>query len=304
MKIAIIGAGAMGSLYGGYLNKSGNEVYLIDVWKEHVDAINTNGLQIEEPSGAIYTYPKAVTQASLAGIVELAVVFVKSIMTYKALEANKAVIGPDTMVLSLQNGYGNIEEIEKFVGKDHIIAGTTAHGATMLGPGKIKHAGVGDTHIGSVLKGKEDRIMQIVEVFKEAGFAIDVSDNVMKLIWEKLIINVGINALTAAVGMKNGELLDFDETKEIMELLVYEAVNTANANGMDFNRKESFEKVKMVAERTAQNKSSMLQDIANKRKTEIEMINGAIVREGQKNKISTPVNKVLLNMIRIMEKKY
>ncbi|MBI6875503.1 ketopantoate reductase family protein [Clostridium aciditolerans] len=301
MKIAIIGAGAMGSLYGGYLSRAGEDVYLVDIWQSHIDEINSNGLIIKEGEEEIVVYPKAFSKAEEIGSVDLAIIFVKSILTEKALANNKAILGSNTLVMSLQNGYGNIEQIEKYVKSENIIAGTTAHGATMLGPGNIKHAGNGVTHIGWLKNNKNNSIEQIAAALKRAGFDTNISDNVMELIWSKLIVNVGINALTAILEVENGKLLDIDETKYLMKLAVEEAIDVAEALGVKFNRDETIEKVMQVAYNTAENKSSMLQDILNKRKTEIETINGAIVREGIKHFVKTPVNTVLLNLIKAKE---
>lgn len=301
MKIAIIGAGAMGSLYGGYLSRAGEEVYLVDVWQSHVDEVNNNGLVIKEKEDEIIAYPKAFSKAEEIGSVDLAIIFVKSILTEKALASNKAILGNDTLVMSLQNGYGNIEQIEKYVKGENIIAGTTAHGATMLGPGKVKHAGSGITHIGWVKNNNNDSIDKIATTLKRAGFDTNVSDNVMELIWSKLIINVGINALTAILEVENGKLLNMNETKYLMKLAVEEAINVAETLGIKFNKDETIQKVEQVAYNTSGNKSSMLQDILNKRKTEIDTINGAIVKEGMKHFVKTPVNTVLLNIIKAKE---
>lgn len=303
MKIAVIGAGAMGSLYGGYLSKVSNEVYLVDVWQQHVDAINTEGLFIQENDETVVVHPKAISSASSIGYVDLAIVFVKSIITGSALKRNLALIGPNTIVLSLQNGYGNIEQIAEYVSVNNIIAGTTAHGSTILGPAHIVHAGIGETHIGWVRNKKNDRINNIAEIMRKAGFKTLVSDNVMELIWSKLIINVGINALTAILKVKNGNLLEQEETKLIMRMAILEAVNVANAMGYNFNVEEMVKKVMEVSFATSENKSSMLQDILNKRKTEIDTINGAIVKEGQKYLVDTTVNLVLTNLIKTLEKK-
>jgi len=302
MKIAVIGAGAMGSLYGGYLSKVSDEVYLVDVWQQHVDSINAEGLSIQEKDKNIVVNPRAVSSAESVGYVDLAIVFVKSIITGSALEKNAALLGPDTIVLSLQNGYGNIEQIAEYVKIDNIIAGTTAHGATMLAPAHIKHAGIGETHIGWVQNKNDDRIDGIAEILQKAGFETVVSDNVMELIWSKLIINVGINALTAILKVQNGGLLKQQETRILMRMAILEAVNVAKSAGIDFNGEEMVNKVMDVAFATEENKSSMLQDILNNRKTEIDTINGAIVKEGQKYSVDTTVNLVLTNLVKALEK--
>lgn len=302
MKIAVIGAGAMGSLYGGYLSIVSEDVYLVDVWQEHVDAINEEGLNIQEKDKDVVMHPKAVSSAEGVGYVDLAIVFVKSIITGKALEKNSALLGPDTIVLSLQNGYGNIDQICKYVKVDNVIAGTTAHGATMLGPAHIKHGGIGETHIGWVVEKEDKRIDNVARILRDGGFDTVISDNVMELIWSKLIINVGINALTAILRVENGGLLKLEETKDLMRMAVEEAVKVAKASGVTFDERNMVKKVMEVAYKTSENKSSMLQDILNKRKTEIDTINGAIVKEGEKHLVDAPVNLVLTNIIKSIEK--
>jgi 2-dehydropantoate 2-reductase len=302
MKIARIGSGAMGSLYGGYLSKAGNEVYLVDIWKEHIENINNQGLKILEKDDVVNVTPKGVIDSKEVGKVDLAVVFVKSIATQKALESNSSIFGDDTMVLSLQNGYGNVEDIEKFVKADNIIAGTTSHGATLLGPGKIKHAGKGKTIIGKAKGETDDRVNKIKEMLEDAGFETEVSDNVMELIWSKLLVNIGINALTAVLEIENGRLTEWEESEDLVALAVREAVKVANNSGLQFNDEEEIEHVLEIAKATAENKSSMYQDILNKRKTEIEKINGAVVKIGKEIGIETPVNETLTNLVKIKEK--
>ena len=303
MKIAIIGAGAMGSLYGGYLSRTEEEVYLIDIWKEHVDEINSHGLSIQEKDGELLVHPKAFMNPEEIGTVDLVIVFVKSFLTGKAMEKNLALLGQDTIVMSLQNGYGNLEQIAEYVRIENIIAGTTAHGASMLSPGHIRHGGSGDTQIGWVRNGDGDRINEIAGVLRGAGFATVVSADVMELVWSKLIVNVGINALTALLRVKNGELLRMDETRELMRMAVLEAVEVAAAAGVKFDAEEMARKVVEIAFATGENTSSMLQDILNNRKTEIDSINGAIVEEGRKYSILTPVNSVLTKLVRALEKR-
>lgn len=302
MKIAIIGAGAMGSLYGGYLDRVEDEVYLVDIWKEHVDAINDSGLIIEEKERQLRLHPKASTGSSDIGKVDLAIVFVKSFLTGKAMEASTAIMNRDTVVMSLQNGFGNIDQIAEYVRRENIIAGTTSHGASVLSPGRIRHSGSGDTHIGWVLNDDEDRINAIAELLRRAGFVTAVEKNVMEILWSKLIVNAGINALTAVLGVRNRELLRMEETKDILRMAVLEAVEVAAASGVNFDGGEMVKKVMGVAFATGDNYSSMLQDIMSKRKTEIDTINGAIVREGRKQSVGTTVNSVLTNLVRAKEK--
>lgn len=304
LKIAIIGAGSMGSIYGGFLAEAGNEVYFIDVYKEHVDNINKHGLYIEDPNGIRYIKGiKATTNAEEVGVVDLAIVFVKSTITDIAVQQNKSIIGENTTVLTLQNGLGNIEKISAVVPVEQIIAGTTSHGSSMLGPGKVRHAGHGDTVIGELDGSITDRINLIAKTFKEAKLdPVTVSDNVMGVIWDKLLVNLGINAVTALTGLKNGQILDYPETEWIAVEAVKEGVKIAEAKGIKLGYPNAVEHFKEVAKNTGENISSMLADILNGRKTEIMNISGAIVREGEKYNIDTPVNKVLTNLVLMKEK--
>lgn len=304
MKIAIVGAGAMGCLYGAKLSAvSTNEVYLLDVWKDHVDAINAQGLMMEEQGNFInYDRVKASSDAENVGPCDLAIVFVKSTLTSLAVKSNKAVFGPDTMALTLQNGLGNIDLIREVVGNDRVIAGTTAHGATMLGPGKMRHAGSGKTIIGELDGSLSPRIEKVAQVLIEAGMDTDISDNVLGLVWDKLLVNVGINALTGITQLHNGELLKHQEIEELLEAAVKEAIEVASAKGIKLSFHDPVAHTKDVCIATATNKSSMLQDVLNHKQTEIDMINGAIVREGLTVGVSTPVNKVLTNLVKFIQK--
>ncbi len=303
MKIAIIGAGAMGCLYGAKLSASGeNSVYLLDVWQEHVDEINMRGLQMEEADSMItYEHVKASSDAETVGVVDLAIIFVKSTLTKIATESNKVVFGPNTVALTLQNGLGNIDLISQVIGSENIIAGTTAHGATMLGPGKMRHAGSGKTIIGEISGETSDRIKYISDTLNMAGMETEISDNVLGLVWDKLMVNVGINALTGITKLHNGELLNFTMVEELLEKAVLEAKAVAEAKGIKLGYADPVQHTKDVCVATAANKSSMLQDVLNQKKTEIDMINGAIVREGKTLGIATPVNLVLTNLIKYFE---
>ncbi len=303
MKIAMIGAGAMGCLYGAKLSAvSENQVYLIDVWKEHIDAINQHGLMMEEDGETFqYTGVKGVVDANQAGICDLAIVFVKSTLTGEAVKGNKAVFGPDTVALTLQNGLGNIDQIRAEIGEDNVIAGTTAHGATMLEPGKMRHAGKGKTIIGEITGEPTERVEKIQSVFREAGFETEISSNILGLVWDKLLVNVGINALTAISRLHNGQLLDHPELVQLLEAAVSEASAVAAVKGIPLSHEDPVAHTKTVCAATASNKSSMLQDILNHRQTEIDMINGAILREGASAGVSTPVNLVLTNLVRYLQ---
>jgi len=216
--------------------------------------------------------------------------------------------------LTLQNGIGNIETISEIVGEERVIAGVTSQGATLLGNGHIRHAGVGDTAIGywqassrkSSKKWKIPRrvLEDIAGVLKSAGFKTKVTDKVKDLIWSKLIINVGINSLTAITRLNNGRLVEYEGTRQILKLAVLEAAKIARRKRITLTYSDPIKKVESVCVATAGNISSMLQDALRKRKTEIDYINGAIVREGENLEIATPINKVLTEAVKTIEESY
>lgn len=182
MKIGLLGCGAMGSLYGGYLSKA-HEVYVCDVWKEHIEAIKANGIRLDEPEGetAVFTPKFATTDPSEIGPVDIMIVFVKYMMLEDALRNAKSMIGENTIVLSLQNGIGNYDEIAKVVPEEQICCGTTAHGCTFLEPGHVRHTGRGVTNVGT-LKGPFSNAQKVAEALQAAGFEAVAHENVMQLI--------------------------------------------------------------------------------------------------------------------------
>jgi 2-dehydropantoate 2-reductase len=305
MKIAIIGSGAMGSVYGGILAEAGNEVHLIDIFEEHINKINEHGLCIVENGQERYIKNISATMdAKQVGAVDLAIVFVKSTITDIGVKQNKDVIGENTIVLTLQNGLGNIEKINKLVNLNQIIAGTSANGASMIEPGKINHAGNGGTIIGEIDGSITTRIRELKTLLDlEKLGPCTISENVMGLIWDKLLVNAGVNPLTALTGLKNGQLLDFEESTQILEELVNEGIEVAKALGIKLSYTNS-DNCKGVCRATSNNTSSMLADVQNQRRTEIMNINGMLVKEGRKLNIKTPVNELMTNLVLLKEKSY
>jgi 2-dehydropantoate 2-reductase len=305
MKIAIVGAGAMGSLFGALLTEVQNEVWLYDVWAEHVHAINDSGLSIERLGKTRRVRINATTNPENIGHAELVIVFVKSTQTRSASEPAAELAAQDGSVMTLQNGMGNADIISEWVDPARILAGTTSHGATMIGPGKIRHAGAGATIIGSWSKSKQEfmRARYFSEFFTQAGIQTDAVEDVHKVVWNKLLINVGINAITALTGITNGQVLDLKVTREMSRSAVEEAMSVACALGIDVNP-DAVDQVFKVAKATDVNRSSMGQDADNQRQTEISAINGYIVREADKLGLNVPVNRTLTALVETLQFHY
>jgi 2-dehydropantoate 2-reductase len=298
-----MGAGAIGSLFGGLLTLSGEDVWLVSTGKAHVDTMRSAGLTIENGKKLQIVRVNATTDVTSLGKADLVLFFVKTYQTEKAVSDSLVLQKESTIFLSLQNGLGNEEAICKKVDRRKVILGVTGQGATYLGPGHIRHAGWGETQIGELEGGITERANQIAQMFQKAGISTRVSSKIQDLIWEKLFVNVGINALTALTGLKNGQLLDYPETVRLMEALVFEAVEVARKKGIRIEG-DPIEKVKAVAEVTRGNRSSMGQDFDHRRKTEIEAINGAVVREAERLGISVPFNQAITDLVKVIEKSF
>jgi 2-dehydropantoate 2-reductase len=300
MRVVIVGAGAMGCLFGAHLSAVA-DVALIDPWKEHVDAL-VRGLAITGLDGATRVIPLRAGRdaASVPGGADLALVFVKARQTAWAAGQASAVLKDSGLALTLQNGVGNLEVVAEAVGPARAVQGVTAHGATLLGPGRVRHAGTGPTHL-ATRADIHARVSEIARVFAAAGFQTHVADDVESLVWGKLIANVGVNALTALLRVPNGIVADVPEARAMLVAAVEEAVAVARAKGIRLAQVSPVEHVLGVARATGPNRSSMFQDVLRGAPTEVDVINGAIVRDGERLGIPTPVNRVLVGLVRALE---
>jgi len=298
MKIAVIGAGAMGSIYGAHLAEVGEDVCLVDIWEEHVNAITRKGLTISSDAGNRTVRLRAVSNALSVGPTDFILFFVKSNATAEAARSALGMLGDDTFALTLQNGIGNVETLAGILGPDRILAGTSASGGTVLGPGHIRHAGSGATTLGEISGETTPRLEKLARAFQRAGLRPELSDNIQGVLWTKLIVNAGINALTALARVKNGQLMEISELEELMSLAVAEAVAVAARKDIKLVTPNPLQHVKHIAVATGQNISSMRQDVEKGRFTEIDVINGAVCRHGEMLGIPTPVNLVLTKLIK------
>ena len=302
MKIGVIGAGAMGSLYGGRLAQAGGEVLLYDIARAHVEAVNAAGLAIEElGSGEVSTVrvPATMEPRKLAGA-DFLIVFVKSSATASVAERFAPLAKGSAVAVTLQNGLGNEQILRRAFGPERTAAGVTSQGATFLGPGRIRHAGVGPTHL-AMSDRRNEKLAPLVEALSRAGFETHLESSVENLVWSKLVINVGINALTALTGLPNGRLLELPQTRALMADLVAEAVRVAQARGIALTYPEPLAMVYTVAEKTGRNRSSMLQDFDRLAPSEIDAINGAILREAEELGIEVPVNRTVTRLIQALD---
>lgn len=309
MKILILGTGAMGCLFGGKLRQTGVDVTLFNHrMNDHVRAIKENGLLIQEkdhtPSKIMI--PVITDSTELADNYDLVICLVKSFATEAVLKQIAPILSPNTLLLTLQNGIGNAEVVEKFVPKSQIVVGGTVAGAGIIEPGRIARRGWGKTSIGSALGGSHERMLQdISALFTASGLQTEVVPDVMSVIWSKLLVNIAYNGLTAVTRLTNGDAIRTDYGKELARKLVEEAVRVAEAQGIRLLYDQPVDEViRLGDEEIGANKSSMLTDVLLQRKTEIESINGAIVKLGKQMSVATPYNNMLTLLIQVMEGSY
>jgi len=305
MKIVVVGPGAMGCLISAFLSKSvSDEIWLLDKDEQRAKKLDQQGITLEGVSGNWKADVKVTSDTKEIGKVDLVIVCVKSYDTKGAILHSKPLLDDRTQVLTLQNGIGNIEVISEVVGSDRVIGGVTNQGVTLIDVGHIRHAGIGETVIGRMDGKIPVELRAIREVFNKVGLEMRISRDIKGLLWSKLIINVGINALTAITRLNNGRLVEFEGTRKILRDAVTEAVRIAKRKRIKLIYDDPLAKVEAVCEATAQNISSMLQDVLKKKRTEIDFINDVIVRQGQSLGIPTPVNSILVDLIKTIESTY
>jgi len=302
MHFLVVGPGAMGCLFAARLKRAGYEVTLLDYLQERAQQINNQGIIVQGVTGE-YNVKVPTVADGISVQPDFVLICVKSYSTKQAAENIKPWLSPEAFVVTLQNGVGNLEILEEIFGKKKVFGGITAEGSTLLGPGKIRHAGQGETIIGPE-EDPNSTLKRIVSAFNKAGFKTRSIKNVVDLIWGKLIINVGINVLSAIIRLKNGRLAELNGTRLIMENAVKEAVAVAAAKNIQLPYPDPLARVMEVCRDTAGNIASMLQDVLKERITEVDFINGAIVREGITLGIPTPVNHTLTYLVKTIQETY
>lgn len=307
MRIVIAGAGAMGSLLGGLLMESGAELILYDISARQVAAIQSQGLRIEGDGKLRTVQVPATTRPDELGVADLLIILVKSYDTLAAVQSVRHTIGPQTLVLTLQNGLGNVAAITSLVPADQVLAGVTAHGAMLIAPGLVRHSGGAQTFIGPVVPQESSQTVQslqaarVAAVLSAAGIVTQLSLDINQEIWQKLVVNVAINPLTALTGLTNGALLEDPGLLSMMAQLVREVEAVAAAEGIAL-RQENLPYVKSVCQATSSNRSSMLMDISRGNRTEIDAINGMIVSRAAAAGLAATMNQTLVWLVKALEK--
>ncbi len=305
MNIVLVGPGALGCLFASTLIKGNinniNTISLLDHNSDRAGQITSKGLLYQEGLNSINYAVNAFSNPAEIGRVDAVFLCVKSYDVEKALNFCSPLLQENTLLIYMQNGMSHLAQN---VSSSKVIQSfcTTTEGATCLGHGHVRHAGVGSTFFGFLQPQMDEHsslLQEIIDLLKAGGMNVSNSKDIYRRLWAKLFINVGINALTAIHNCKNGDLLNIPKAQETMTQAIAEAQQVANAEGVEISK--PLEKTIDVCRATAENISSMLQDVRQKKKTEIDAINGAIVKMAAIHNIATPVNSLLVKLVKEIE---
>ena len=302
MNITIIGVGAMGCLFAAKLAPVAH-VNMIGHWPEQLATLQQQGLRLQRPNGRFTHHAiHATNNPQDVRLTDVVLILVKSWQTAQAATIAAQVLADNGIALTLQNGLGNLEQLTAVLPPHRTTLGITSEGATITQPGQVRHAGHGQTHLA---QGNTDGkiISQLTKTLDQAGFSVQMSNQVDSLLWGKLAINAGINPLTALLHKPNGFLAENQQARALMVATAEEAAAVANAQQIQLPYANVAEHVQAVATATAANHSSMLQDVLRGAPTEIEAICGAVVEYGRQFNIPTPINQNLLNLVKSSPKK-
>ena len=301
MRIYMIGAGAMGGVYGGLLKLAGYDVTLIDPREDHIRTIQSEGITIEGMRGThVIRLP---AQSGHAGLppADLAIIFTDSNSTREAAKAAKKLLKPDGFALTLQNGIGNVEALIDELGRERVIAGVSMNSAANPAAGRSAYTNVGMTSIGELDGRDTQRVKQVAEMLNKAGIPTETIPDPMNWIWGKFVLNCGVNALTAITGLRSGEIYRTPELSALQDRVIDEIMLVVEHKKLKLPEKDPRRKIKDHC-RIRYNKPSMMQHIEQGRRTEIDSLNGALVREAKALGIATPYNEAVVAVVKGLEK--
>ncbi|WP_072385514.1 2-dehydropantoate 2-reductase [Hyphomicrobium sp. CS1BSMeth3] len=303
MKIAIIGVGAMGSVYAALLADQGkHDVWAIDTWKEHVDAIREKGLRVEGASGDRTVRMNATTNPADVKDADLVIVATKYDGVGAAAKAALQIGKPDAPILAIQNGLGSADIVADVVGSKRIMLGVVGgFGASMKGPGHAHHNGMEFLRLGEMDGGMTPRLETVAEAWRKGGFKVLTFDDIHKMVWEKLICNCTYSGPCALTGLRVGEVQSNPSALSIAAACAHEAYQVARAKGITLDFDDPVRYVREFGQKIPGARPSMLLDHLAGRRAEVDNINGAIPREGAKVGIATPVNSVVVALLKAKE---
>ncbi len=302
MKIAVVGAGAMGSVYAALLAEAGNEVWAVDVWPEHVSAIRRDGLRIEGASGDRTVRLEATTDPGAVGTCDLAIIATKARHVAGAARAAAAMLGPETPVLTIQNGLGSGETANAVLGAGRVVIGVAGgFGARVLAPGRVRHEGMELIRLGEFDGPVTPRLEEVARVWSSAGFRVRTFDDIHQLVWEKLICNGTYSPVCTLTDLTIGEVIDSADAWPIAASCAAEGGAVARAKGIRLEFDDAAAYARDFGSKIPHGRPSMWQDKRARRPGEIDAINGGIARTGREVDVATPTHDLLIGLVKSVE---
>lgn len=297
MKIAVVGAGAMGSIFGARFVQAGHDTVLVDVAEPLVDAINANGVTVVRGGDETVTHVPATTDPASVGPVDIVVFFTKCYHTAAAAEGARPLVGPTTVVASLQNGWGNGDTLAAAFPPEQVVVGVTYNSGLVEGLGRVVHPAEQPTLVGSFVDDGDGAAL-LAEAIAAAGFEASIASPVRPEIWKKLILNAATLPTAALTGMHAGALGACEDTRALVSDTTREAVVVAQALGYGIEYEERIDTILALLEKAGPSKASMLQDVEAGRRTEIDVINGAVVKAADDLGVDVPINRALMQLVK------
>jgi len=304
MKIAVVGCGAMGSVYAGLLASAGHEVWAIDSWREHVDAIRSKGLRVQGASGDRTVKVNATTNAADAGPCDLVIVATKFRDVETAARAAQPIVGPQTVVLSIQNGLGGPDITAGVLGRERVMVGVVGgFGASMRGPGHAHHNGMELVRLGELTGPVSPRLEAVAEAWRSGGFKVKTFDDIDQLVWEKLICNVCFSGTCAVTERTISEVMNDPDAWQVASGCATEAFQVARKRGIRLGFDDPVAYVRDFGSKIPNARPSMLLDLMAKRRSEVDAINGAIPPAANAIGLKAPYNEVVAGLVRAKERR-
>ena len=296
--LLIVGSGAMATLFAGRLVASGVNVTILGSWEEGLQAFREHGVRILSSDNKEDIYPvRVVDNPSDCKGIKYALIMVKSWQTPRAANQLAVCLQTDGLALTLQNGLNNRQTLTNVLGAQRVALGVTTSGATLMQPGLVRPV------VDEVVSlGVHSRLKPLADMLRKAGFVVDIVTDTSALLWGKLVINTAINPLSALLRVPNGKLLSLPTARNLLGITARETAAVAVARGVRLPYPDPVVAVEAIARRTAENYSSMLSDVMRGAPTEIDSINGAIVKAGEETKVPTPVNRTLWQLVKALGK--
>jgi 2-dehydropantoate 2-reductase len=302
VKIAVVGAGAMGSVYAGLLADAGNEVWAVDTWQEHVDAMRERGLRVEGASGDRTVRLHATSDPAEVGEVDFVVIATKARDVEAAAERSRPLLGAETVVVPIQNGLGSADRVARVLGDDRVAIGVAGgFGASIVAPGHVHHNGWQLIRLGERRGKVTPRIERVAQAWRDAGFQVATFDDVDRLVWEKLVCNAAFSGTCALLETTIGEVIADPAAWSVAEACAREAFAVARASGIELDFDDPSTYVREFGSKMPDARPSMLLDLLAGRPCEVDVINGAIPPAAVAVGLEAPVNATVAALVRAKE---